>query len=199
MSSDVARRLVAGLLVVMVSQLGCYNNYFVTKNELQKLESTVEQKEVVTVQGDCEGARAGLTPEEQSPDSKLLAQADEGSGEGETASDATDGSNGDASGNEKAASKSCVSVAVSTSNPIRVVTNGGEQFRVTPFNFEMTQTQLVSPEYDLLLSLDQVEGAEVKDFSTWKTVATIAGATVASVGTFVAISALAPDQSGFSE
>ncbi len=200
MSSDVARRLVAGLLVVMVSQLGCYNNYFVTKSELQKLESTVEPKEVVTVQGNCKGARAGLTPEEHAPDSKLLAQADEASGEGETASDATGGSNGsESSGEEKTASKNCVSVAVSTSNPIRVVTNGGEQFRVTPFNFEMTQTQLVSPEYDLLLSLDQVEGAEVKDFSTWKTVATIAGATVASVGTFVAISALAPDQSGFSE
>jgi hypothetical protein len=196
MSSNITRRLVAVVLAAMISQLGCYNTYFITKNELQNLESTVNPKEVVTVQGDCPDQTAIYDPGDQKPDSKLLAQADQTGQGDETASDASGSKTGEAGKKGKSKSR-CVAVPVSTSNPIRVVTEGGQEFRVTPFNFEMSQTQLVSPEYDLLLSLDQVKGAEVREFSTWKTIATIAGATVASVGTFVAISAAAPDDAGF--
>ena len=39
---------------------GCYNTYFIDKNELQKLQSTVEQREVVQVYADCP---AGSEPE----------------------------------------------------------------------------------------------------------------------------------------
>ena len=195
MNADTTHRLLAALLVVMVSQLGCYNRYFITKDELEKLESQPEVREVVTVQGDCSGAQASLTPTEQRPDSPLLAQAAE-TGESEggdaTATDASKkgSSSGKASGNAR-----CVSVPVSTSNPISVVTDTGEEFRVTPFNFEMSQTQLVSPEYDLLLSLDRVKGAQVRQFSTWKTIATFAGAAAVSVGTFVTIGALSDSPS----
>jgi hypothetical protein len=61
----------------------------------------------------------------------------------------------------------------------------------------MSEIQLVSPEYDLLLNISEVEGAEVKQFSLWKTVATIAGVSVVAIGTFVGISVLAPEEQSF--
>jgi hypothetical protein len=61
----------------------------------------------------------------------------------------------------------------------------------------MSQQQLVSPEYDLLLSLDQVKGAEVQQFSTWKTTATIVGVSAVAIGSFIGISILAPEGGGF--
>lgn len=87
---------------------------------------------------------------------------------------------------------------MSTANPVNVVTKSGDAYRVTPFNFMMSEQQIVSPEYDLLLSLDEVEGGEVRQFSTWKTVGTILGVSAVAVGTFVGISVLAPEGEGFS-
>ena len=61
----------------------------------------------------------------------------------------------------------------------------------------MENGQLVSPEYDTLEQLSDVEGAEVRQFSTWKTVATVVGTTIITVGAFVAIGLLADDSEGF--
>jgi hypothetical protein len=91
----------------------------------------------------------------------------------------------------------CERVPVSTANSVNVVSTSGESFRVTPFNFMMSEQQIVSPEYDLLMGLNQVKGAEVREFSTWKTVATIVGVSAVAVGTFVGISLLAPEGKGF--
>ena len=137
-------QVLALLVVASLTQFACYNTYTIDKSQLEKLESQVEQKEVVKV--DSEGAEP---------------------------------------------------IPVSTANPVTVVTNGGDEYRVTPFNFMMSETQLVSPEYDLLLSLKQVEGARVRQFSTWKTTATIVGVSAVAIGTFVGISILAPDSEGF--
>ncbi len=87
---------------------------------------------------------------------------------------------------------------VSTGNALNIVLETGEKERVTPFNFIMNNDQLVSPEYNMLLSMNEVQGGEVSEFSTWKTVGTIVGVSAVAIGTFVGISLLAPDGEGFS-
>lgn len=175
------RRWVAVVTMAAIAHMGCYNSYFISKDELEKLESGVEVKEVVTVQADCR--TGGSMAEGESLDGRKLAEAAEAEGSsaesGETASDATSTSG---------KPKGCTEVPVSTANAINVVTDDGTKHRVTPFNFMMSQNQLVSPEYDLLLGLKRVDGAKVREFSTWKTVGMIAGVSAVTIGTFIGLS-----------
>ncbi len=183
------KRFVALVTLVAFGPFACYNTYFISKDELEKLESGVETKEVVEVSADCNGATASSS---RDLDGTRWAQA---------SSSSSSTTSSDASGNPKSKTSSangdCTRVPVSTSNAINVVSQEDEQFRITPFNFRMSQQQLVSPEYDLLLSLDRVKGAEVRQFSTWKTVGTIVGVSAATIGMFVGISVLAPEGDSF--
>lgn len=206
--SKQAKFWVALLTIAAFAQSACYNRYFVTKDELEKLESGVEVQEVVTVQADCPKTGSAEAPgTEKGP---TVAASDEASKSGESngseqASDASppteqgDEKEGETKGEKKKGGKKstnkagCTQVPVSTSNAINVVLDNGEQRRVTPFNFMMSEQQLVSPEYDLLLSLDRVKGANVREFSTWKTVGMIAGVTAVTVGTFVGLSLTSED------
>lgn len=207
------KRLIALFALVCLSQVACYNTYFIDKTELEKLESEVEQKEVVTVYGDCADSQTASSEAEDEQrnahiyqsnglDGTLWAQADDGD---DTATDAT------AAGDEESAAAAeddgadgegesgragCSEVPVSTANPVTVRTQNGETYRVTPFNFMMSEEQLVSPEYDLLLSLDEVEGGQVREFSKWKTAGLAAGVTGLTIGSLVAISILAPEAEG---
>jgi hypothetical protein len=211
------KRIVALATIAAFSQTACYNTYFITKDELRKLESSVEQEEVVTVYGDCPEGTVAIAD----IDRPLYAQADAAEGEegaAETATDATTdepaaevpadaaaepaaAEGGEAETDAVVASdvpQGCTEVKVSTNNALKIVTNDGEEKRVTPFNFIMSGGQLVSPEYNLLENLNDVEGAEVSEFSTWKTVGTVVGVSAVAIGSFVAISLLAGDSSGFS-
>jgi hypothetical protein len=197
------KRLIALLAIASFSQVACYNTYFIDKSQLEKLESEVEQKEVVVVYGDCADSGSGSASAESADykslqlDGSTWAQA-----EGEAAPAAGDETASDATGTrktEEAGKENCARVPVSTANPVNVVTKDGETHRVTPFNFMMSEQQIVSPEYDLLLSLDDVEGGEVREFSTWKTVGTILGVSAVAIGTFVGISVLAPEGEGFQQ
>jgi len=199
-----AKVWVALVTVAAFAQTGCYNRYFITKGELEQLESGVEVQEVVTVQADCPTQGSAAAP--GTSGGPKLAASDEASEAGESkgseqASDASPPAeeeetkdDGEAEGEESPPEKAgCTQVPVSTSNAINVVMDNGEQRRVTPFNFMMSEEQLVSPEYDLLLSLDRVKGAKVREFSTWKTVGMIAGVTAVTVGTFVGLSLTSED------
>jgi hypothetical protein len=201
------KRLIALLAIASVSQVACYNTYFIDKSQLEKLESEVEQKEVVVVYGDCSGPSpsSGSTAYKSlqldgstwaQAEGEAAAAAGDESATPKTASDAT-GTQAPQKTEKTGAGNGCERVPVSTANPVNVVTKSGEQFRVTPFNFMMSEQQIVSPEYDLLLSLDEVEGGEVRQFSTWKTVGTIVGVSAVAVGTFVGISVLAPEGESF--
>lgn len=178
------KRLTAIVMLMSMTQLACYNTYFITTSELSKLESDVEPREVVEVFGDCP---QGTTAYRTVLDGTMWAEgpgADSG-----VASDAAEATDPTPAG--------CVRVPVSTANSVNVLTSTGQTHRVTPFNFVMSEIQLVSPEYDLLLNMSEVEGAEVKQFSMWKTVATITGVSALAIGTFVGISLLAPEEEGF--
>lgn len=90
----------------------------------------------------------------------------------------------------------CEVVEVGPTNSVSVYTRGDSSFSVTPFNFTLSETQLVSPDYDLLVSRDALDYAEVETFSTGKTVAVIAGLTAVAVGTFLVISLTAGESRG---
>jgi len=79
-------------------------------------------------------------------------------------------------------------VTVSATTPIKVQT-AARQFSVSPFNFALTESQLVAPDYDLLLSREDVTGAVVSEFNPTKTWTLAAGGLLAAVGTFVLIGA----------
>ncbi len=190
MKTSTLRRATALTALALFTQTACYNTYFIEKDELRKLEASVDTSDVVTVYGDCASTAAPAASRSQL-DGSMWAQADSA----DTAAPATDAT---ATSDEPVNPRpECTPVNISTANTVKVLTADGDELRVTPFNFIMSQTQLVSPDYDLLLPLSQVEGAEVREFSTWKTVATAAGATLVTVGAFVAISLLAPADSGF--
>ena len=79
-------------------------------------------------------------------------------------------------------------VTVSATTPIKVQTATSE-FSVSPFNFALTESQLVAPDYDLLLSREEVTGAVVSEFASSKTWSIAAGGLLAAIGAFVLISA----------
>lgn len=191
------------LLLFAALTMGCYNTYFVTTTELQKLESTAEPIEVVEIFGDC--------PQTASLDHfmhLMVAQADDDydpladilgdrpTDEEEPTTDAPDTRATTPTTPVTATPPGCTRVEVSTANAVNILTTDGGRERVTPFNFIMSGGQLVSPEYDLLLRMQDVQGAEVSEFSTWKTVGTIVGVSAVAIGTFVTISILAPESDG---
>lgn len=174
----------AGLLAV--GQLGCYNTYTIDQNELGKLEATPDRYETVEVLADCPDD--DVAQQGEGLEGQRFAEAD--GADGETAADAmTQEVDAEDVGG-------CTIVPVSTVNALTVLTSDGQNQRVTPFNFVMDEVQLVSPEYDVLVQLDQVEGAEVRDFAPWKTAGTIFGVSAVTIGTFVGVSLLAPEESG---
>lgn len=168
-----------------VTQVACYNTYTIDNDELSKLEATVDRYETVEVLADCPDQEVG---QHDSLDGQRFAEADD---DADTMADAM------TRRVEAEDGHGCTIVPVSTVNALSVLTSDGSRQRVTPFNFVMDDVQLVSPEYDVLVQLEQVEGAEVREFSPWKTAGTIAGVTAVTLGTFVGISLLAPEEEGF--
>ncbi|MFW6053184.1 MAG: hypothetical protein ACOC9J_00050 [Persicimonas sp.] len=128
------KRLIAIMALASFGQVACYNTYFIDKTELEKLESEVEQKEVVVVNGDCPdtaSASAGEGDQHNAYRSVELdgtqwAEAGEGE-EAKTASDATGAKEGD-EGDESGRS-GCAQVPVSTANPVNVLTEDGQAHR----------------------------------------------------------------------
>lgn len=56
-------------------------------------------------------------------------------------------------------------------------TNGGRRYQITPFNFKMTETQLVASDRDQLLSLGELKAFEVDHISViWTTSLIVLGA-----------------------
>jgi len=191
------QRLTALITIAAFTQTACYNTYFISKSELEKLESSVEPKEIVEVYGDCPKTALWDSPMPAYAEA-VESETEEGEGPGEeVATDAPEPMRAEAATTAPSSYDGCTQVKVSTANALFIKTTDGEMKRVTPFNFIMSQGQIVSPEYDLLERLDNVEGAEVDQFSTWKTVGTIAAVSVVAIGTFVGISLLAPESGGF--
>lgn len=193
-------RFLALLLSLVTVQAGCYSSYFISKDELRKLESSVEQKDIVRVYGDCpvDSVAASHTASAHTTQGNrygvLYAEASTPQDADAVVSDASDA----VVEADEAVPPGCTPVDVSTANPLVIQTQEGSDLRVTPFNFIMSGRQIVSPEYDMLENLSDVKGAEVSEFSTWKTVLLVVGIAGAAVGAFVGVSLLGGSSSGFS-
>lgn len=186
------------LAVFAMTQIACYNSYTIDKSELSKLEASVDRYETVEVLADCPES-ADSDDEAETEETGALtgeayaeAEATEPAEDGDTEM-ATDGRTKTVDEDEL---QGCTMVPVSTVNPLNVMVSDGSEQRVTPFNFVMDDVQLVSPEYDLLVQLDQVEGAKVREFSPWKTTGAIAGVTAVTAGLMTAVVIIAPDEEG---
>jgi hypothetical protein len=78
-------------------------------------------------------------------------------------------------------------VAVEESTSLYVRSTGGRRYPVTPFNFRISQTQLVASDRDTLLAVNGIESYEVDHLSTWKTVLLASGGAAVAAGVILAI------------
>ncbi len=74
-------------------------------------------------------------------------------------------------------------VLVEDATRLAVRSKGGRRYPLTPFNFTLTETQLVASDRDTLVSLGELrEDAEVQHLSTWRTVGLISLGVAAATG-----------------
>ncbi|HOI09729.1 MAG TPA: hypothetical protein PK313_04540 [Myxococcota bacterium] len=90
-------------------------------------------------------------------------------------------------------------VQVDDETRLFVRSKGGKRYPITPFNFKMTESQLVASDRDYILDLGELkESAEVDHMSNWKTGLWIAGG-VAVAATIIGLIAWASATSGGSQ
>ena len=172
------KRAFAVLSLAAFMTTACFTSHNISVSELEQLQSGFEAEAVWVAVDGCRDSQAAV---ERGQVAQAGAYADPGSPEPVDGIDPVTG---------------CEMVEVSATNPIEVRTNDGVTHRVTPFNFTLSETQLVSPDYDLLVSRNSLDGAEVSTFSTGKTIGIIAALTAVAVGTFLAISLSAGESRG---
>jgi hypothetical protein len=85
-------------------------------------------------------------------------------------------------------------VEVDRDTGIYVRSVGGRRYAVTPFNFKVTDSQLVASDRDTLLRLDEIQDYEVDHLSVPWTATFIAIGAAAAAGLIVAIIATSGDK-----
>jgi hypothetical protein len=80
-----------------------------------------------------------------------------------------------------------VAVGVGRDTKLFVRSDGGRRYPVTPFNFKVTQSQLVASDRDTLLAVDGLAAYEIDHLSTWQTVGLVSLGALAAAGVIVAI------------
>ena len=187
-------KVLIAAFALLFTNAACYNTYFISKSQMEKLEAKVEQKESVAVIVDgCDSDGASSSLKLQVGDtltSRVATTAEGGTAAADEAAQVED---------DIDPATGCPTVKVQTASPMFVLTNEASKYRVTPFNFAVTDTQVVSPDYNLLLALDDVKGAEVQTFSTLKTTLLLTAITASAVSLFIGIQVLAPDERALGE
>lgn len=82
-------------------------------------------------------------------------------------------------------------ISVRATTPISVETVDGRRYSISPFNFALSDQQLVAPDYDLLLARNDIAGARVSQFNKGRTIGLVVGALAAAGGAFGAFFAIA--------
>lgn len=85
-------------------------------------------------------------------------------------------------------------VEVDRDTGIYVRSVGGRRYQVTPYNFKMTQSQLVASDRDTLLRLNEIDTYEVDHLSVGWTATLVAVGAAAAAGLIVAIIATTGDK-----
>jgi len=89
-------------------------------------------------------------------------------------------------------------VLVDRETNIFVRSVGGRRYPVTPFNFKMTNSQLVASDRDTLLALGEIGNYEVDLFSDTQTILLISGG-VALVAGLIVVTAITAGSKSFSQ
>jgi len=77
-------------------------------------------------------------------------------------------------------------IVVKDDTRLFVRSKGGKRYPITPFNFKLTESQLVASDRDYILDLNGLrEEAEVDHVSTWKTALLIGAGAAAVAGLIV--------------
>ena len=79
------------------------------------------------------------------------------------------------------------SLRVTTDTPLYVRSDGGRRYPITPYNFLVSSSQLVAPDRDYILMVDQLESYEVDVPSTGKTIALIGAGVAAVTGLIIGV------------
>lgn len=93
----------------------------------------------------------------------------------------------DESGNSTVQSSSGKELVVTRDSSLFLRSQGGRRYPITPFNFKVTNSQVVAPDRDHILMIDQVRSYEVDVPSANKTIALIAGAAAVATGLVVGL------------
>ena len=88
-------------------------------------------------------------------------------------------------------------VQVTKDTLLFVRSDGGRRYPITPFNFKVTQSQLVASDRDTLLALDEISNFEVDHISVGWTATFIATGAAAVAGLIVLTVLNAGEGSGF--
>ncbi|MCB9545191.1 MAG: hypothetical protein H6706_04775 [Myxococcales bacterium] len=90
-------------------------------------------------------------------------------------------------------------VVVTKNTKVGVTDTGGSYHAVSPFNFTLTSRQLVAPDEDLLLGLDEIQTGNVKLVSGSRTTLLVVGGVAALVGAGLFIALNAPERKEFGQ
>lgn len=94
------------------------------------------------------------------------------------------------------------SVTITTSNgtmevdpttPLQV-TSGQGTVNLTPFDFTLTDSQLIAPDYNLLVPRRDITGATVGEFRKGRTIGLIVGSVLAAGAAFALVTVLAGEE-----
>ena len=96
-------------------------------------------------------------------------------------------------------SKGGSQVAVDRNTALYVRSSGGRRYPVSPFNFKLSESQLVASDRDTLLMVNELQSYEADHLSTWQTVLLIAGGAAAVAGIIVGVVVSAGDKATFKE
>ncbi len=94
-------------------------------------------------------------------------------------------------------SKGGANVAIDRNTALYVRSVGGRRYPVSPFNFKLTDSQLVASDRDTLLMTNELQSYEADHLSTWQTVLLIAGGAAAVAGIIVGVVVSAGDKTSF--
>ncbi|HOD08250.1 MAG TPA: hypothetical protein PLY68_03610 [Myxococcota bacterium] len=90
-------------------------------------------------------------------------------------------------------------VVVKDDSRLFVESDGGKRYPITPFNFKLTESQLVASDRDYILARDGLkDGGEIELVSTWKWALGITGGVVLA-GAIIGLIAWAATTSGGEE
>jgi hypothetical protein len=90
-------------------------------------------------------------------------------------------------------------VVVSENTKIGVTDKNGTYHAVSPFNFSLSSRQLVAPDEDLLLGVDEIESGNVKLVSGSKTALLVGLGVLVLAGGAAAIVVTAPEKKEFGQ